>query len=145
VVLDLGYDSNAVPDEYLDPALFDTTKQTVGAGAYYQPMDGMTLGLMYTQVIYDDRTVAVDVSANQPNSAGDYSQSIGVLNASIEYAFGGKKASEPASVSAAAEPAPTAAEPAPAAAEPAPAAAEPAPEAAATDAGSEPVATPEAR
>ena len=56
-------------------------------------MEGMTLGLMYTQVIYDDRTVAVDVSANQPNSAGDYSQSIGVLNASIEYAFGGKKES----------------------------------------------------
>ena len=84
---DLGYDSNAVPDEYLEPALFDTTKYTLGLGAHYEVVSRLRLGLMYTQVFYDDRTVESGVSRSEPNSAGTYTQAIGVTNVSVEYSF----------------------------------------------------------
>ncbi|MEE2789413.1 MAG: outer membrane protein transport protein [Myxococcota bacterium] len=53
-----GYDSSAVPDETLEPALFDTDKFTVSLGGRFTFLDDdLALGLTYTQVIYMPREI----------------------------------------------------------------------------------------
>jgi long-chain fatty acid transport protein len=99
-----GYDQSAVPDDTVEPALFDTEKYTITGGARFELYDeALALALTYTQVIYMDRTIeprghaqgrmVTTVPASwpegtrQPDAAGVYSQSIGVLNTSVQYTF----------------------------------------------------------
>lgn len=88
-----GYDSNAVPDETMDPALMDMPKYTAAVGGQFQLTSRWLLAATLTQVFYQNRTVDVgDVTrfeppSAQPNSAGTYKQSITVLNAYTQYTF----------------------------------------------------------
>ena len=88
VFLGAGFDQNAVPDKTLEPALFDTDKYTASAGARFVLLEeALALGTTYTQVIYMDRETDPADNINEPNSAGRYSQSIGVLNVNVQYTF----------------------------------------------------------
>jgi long-chain fatty acid transport protein len=104
LLIGAGYDTSAVPDDTVEPALFDTEKYTVTGGARLELMDDtLALALTYTQVIYMDREIAPrghaegatlttlpdswPAGSQQPDAAGKYSQSIGVLNTSVQYTF----------------------------------------------------------
>ena len=53
-----GFDSSAVPDETLEPALFDTDKYTISLGGRFTFLDDdFALGMTYTQVIYMPREI----------------------------------------------------------------------------------------
>lgn len=112
-----GFDSNAVPDHVLEPALYDTDKFTLSVGVRVSLRDGrilagsdaqdkgdLKLATTYTQVIYVPREIAprgpdssgersnieqfgFDPAQRQPDAAGSYEQSIGVLNLNVEYTF----------------------------------------------------------
>ena len=103
----LGYDSSAVPDETLEPALPDFPKVTAALGARFSLLKdeknrpSLIASSTYTQVFYFERTTdprpqgdgQSNVSgtpfetARNPDSAGTYSQSVGVLNLNFEYLF----------------------------------------------------------
>ncbi len=97
-----GYDQNAVPDETLEPALYDAEKVTAGLGGRFTMLDdSLGIAATYTQVIYFDRTTdawprgdngklvpqGAFATAANPNSAGTYKQAIGVFNLNVQYAF----------------------------------------------------------
>jgi hypothetical protein len=92
-----------VPDETLEPALYDAEKVTAGLGGRFSLFDdSLGIAATYTQVIYFDRETdpwprdpntgrlipqGAFASAANPNSAGTYKQAIGVFNLNVEYAF----------------------------------------------------------
>ena len=93
-----GYDGNAVPDETIDPSLFDMEKLSVAAGVKLSLLkERLKLAFTYTQVIYMTREVSVNADdpssnafkgvSNGPSSAGTYEQAIGVGNLNLEYLF----------------------------------------------------------
>jgi long-chain fatty acid transport protein len=107
-----GYDSNVVPDGFIDPSLYDSVKGSVAAGARFSLFDDtLLLSVSYTQIIYADRDVAprgrvpldpskpdgatisdisnlgISEAVRQPDAAGSYTQAIGVLDVSAEYRF----------------------------------------------------------
>lgn len=93
-VLGLGYDSSAVPDASLEPALPDFDKGTVSLGARVGFGAHLHAALSYTQIFYTSRDTTGKSTADQylgasqnPNSGGTYSQSIGVINANIDVNF----------------------------------------------------------
>lgn len=89
-----GYDSNAIPDETLEPALQDYDKFTASAGARYAFTDWVALSLTATNVFYLSRDTS-DVGtaetlvnpSRQPSSAGEYSQNIFLVNSGLELKF----------------------------------------------------------
>ncbi len=90
----LGYASNAIEDEYLEPALMDFHALTPVAGVRFQVAEPLALAVSYTQVIYFSRdTTGKSILDDQappsagPDAGGKYSQSIGVLNVGAELAF----------------------------------------------------------
>jgi long-chain fatty acid transport protein len=89
----VGYDSNAVPDATIDPALMDMDKFTAAVGGRFSLTDRWQLAATFTQVFYAEREVAVEdvrrfeAPSAQPNAAGTYNQSISVLNVYTQYAF----------------------------------------------------------
>ena len=83
----LTYDTNAIPDETLDPTFIDMNKTVATIGGRYHLMgDRYTLSLALTQVLYDDRSVAprardadgVPITtqgpSRNPDGAGRYTQ-----------------------------------------------------------------------
>lgn len=92
--LDAGYDSNAIPDSTLEPALMDFDKVAIGIGGRFQVADFLHIALTATDVIYFERDTS-DVetqeasapASRQPSSAGVYNQNIFVLNTALEFAF----------------------------------------------------------
>ncbi len=105
LMLDLGFDGNAVPDETLEPALYDMNKVSVGAGAEIRllgdgPVDeeqgfSMVLALSGTNIFYFERDTNGAETANtlrptasaQPSSEGVYTQNIFVLNTGLGLSF----------------------------------------------------------
>lgn len=90
----LGFASNAIPDEYLEPALMDFDALTPVAGARFKIADGMAIAASYTQVIYFSRdTSGKSVLAGKqppsrgPDAGGKYSQAVGVLNVNADFQF----------------------------------------------------------
>ncbi len=98
-----GFDQNAVPEETIDPSLYDTNKATGSLGARYTMMDNsLALAATYTQVFYFTREVdprekdaagvsvlpsSVSEDFRGPDAAGKYEQAIGVFNLNVQYAF----------------------------------------------------------
>jgi long-chain fatty acid transport protein len=77
----VSLDTNAVPDETIDPSLFDMTKLIVQAGAQLTLGAGLFVRATLGQVVYFSRDVApraVDPAApsRNPDMAGEYSQSV---------------------------------------------------------------------
>ncbi len=97
----LGFDSNAVPDKTLDPGLMDMNKMSFSIGARYEVLPGrLQILATATQVVYFDRSLEprpqdgsgnpiapFDPPSRAPDFAGDYSQSVSVLNLGLEYMF----------------------------------------------------------
>lgn len=90
----VGFDSNAVPDETLEPALMDFNDLSVAAGGKFHIGRHLALALSYTHFIYFARDNAgkSQLDEFQPNSkgpdaGGEYTQWIGVINANAEVAF----------------------------------------------------------
>jgi long-chain fatty acid transport protein len=96
VIAGVGYDSNAIPDETLEPALYDMDKVTASLGAGYQFTPNVGLVLTGTNVFYSERDTSeaktaeefgpTDVRA-QPSSAAVYNQNIFLLNANMRLSF----------------------------------------------------------
>ena len=95
-----GYDANAAPDQGVDPSLFDMDKLSAAIGARISFADqAMRVGLTFTQVIYFSREIPVvtneaGVSSNGfegvsagPSAAGEYQQSVSVVNLYAEANF----------------------------------------------------------
>lgn len=87
-----GFDSNAIPDRTLDPALYDMPKLTFSLGARVAVTDSLAVLASYTQVVYFDRTVeprttAFSTPSRNPDGAGTYAQTLGALGVAVEYAF----------------------------------------------------------
>ena len=87
-----GYDSNAIPDQTLDPALVDMDKGTLSAGASYAVLEKLIFHLTFTQIIYASRDTRgaykiLAAPSAQPDGGGIYNQSISLLNVAVEWAF----------------------------------------------------------
>jgi len=102
-----GWDGSAVPDETVEPALYDGDKLSFTLGAKLSLDGGLDLSLQYTQLVYPDRDIAprgrvTDASGRQisdlsqagipdgersPDAAGLYQHSIGVVELSAQYRF----------------------------------------------------------
>lgn len=90
----MGFSSNAIPDEYLEPALTDFDAYTPVVGARFEVGENLGIAASYTQVFYSKRntsreSILDDKSAPSrgPDSGGEYKQSIGVLNVNADYKF----------------------------------------------------------
>lgn len=95
-----GYDGNAVPDETIDPSLFDMDKVSASFGARVELLDKKLLvDASWNQVVYFERKVsprtrdamgepaALRSPSRNPDMAGTYRQSVGVLVLGVGYAF----------------------------------------------------------
>lgn len=95
----LAFDSNAVPDETIDPALMDMNKIIASASARYRLPNGLTIAATLLEVFYFERTVDprtrdADGDANgfaqpsrAPDGAGTYGNNVAALTLAAEYAF----------------------------------------------------------
>ena len=88
--LGAGFDTNAIPDSTLDPALFDMHKLSVGLGAGYR-MGAVRLTMTLTDVIYFERDTrgeagneALEQPSRQPNNTGIYIQNTFILQPGVE-------------------------------------------------------------
>jgi len=89
-----GYSSNAVPDKTLEPTLpdFDEIRLTLGARIALSEL--VRIGASYTHSIWLPRDTAGNsalstyaVPSKQPDSGGKYTQSVGAINANVDFAF----------------------------------------------------------
>lgn len=96
VFLGAGWDGTAVPDEFMDPALFDLPKVTASLGARATLAEMIRLTGTFTQVFYMDldttgspaqASLYTSEDSKGPDSSGKYSQSISVFNLSVEALF----------------------------------------------------------
>ena len=91
-----GWDGNAIPDEYLEPALMDFDKVTATVAARYQFTDWFAATVGLTNVFYFERDTrglatasGLEPASRQPSSAGVYSQNVFLINTNLEFNFGG--------------------------------------------------------
>jgi len=89
-----GFDSNAIPDENLEPALFDMNKFTGSVGVRYEFLKNMGFMLTATEVFYLERDTTgantastLDPPSRQPSSEGVYNQNIFLVNANVQVGF----------------------------------------------------------
>lgn len=102
--LGAGYDSNAIPDGTLEPALPDFDDVSLGLGGRFHVLDWWALAVTYTQIFYIERdtigksetAVPPDDKSLGPDSGGLYNQSIGFLNVNMQFSFDPFGSSEPA-------------------------------------------------
>ncbi len=90
----VGYDSNAVPDGTLEPALLDAHDVSLTAGTRLRIIDSLHLALSYTHIHYFERNTVGESRladfaqpSRGPDAGGTYKQWIGVLNANLEVSF----------------------------------------------------------
>ena len=90
----LGFDGNAVPDETLEPALYDSTKLSAAAGARFGLADSLHLGASYTHLQYlprdntgKSRQTEFEGQTRGPDAGGEYNSWVGVLNVNLEVGF----------------------------------------------------------
>lgn len=95
----LSFDSNAVPDETIDPAFIDMNKLVATFGGRFKLVDDMLLNVSYSHVLYFERDVdvrerdAMDepigfaAPSAVPDHGGTYTQMVGLVNIGMEYMF----------------------------------------------------------
>ncbi|MEJ7729309.1 MAG: outer membrane protein transport protein [Polyangiaceae bacterium] len=90
----LGYDSNAIPDESLDPALTDFHDISAALGARLTLGKHVAVAASWTQFFYFSRdTTGKSLNATYlqpsagPDAGGKYTQRVGVLNINVEAMF----------------------------------------------------------
>jgi len=92
--LGAGYDSNAVPDSTLEPALTDFQKASIAGGLRFSIAKTFGMAFSYTHLFYvpRDTTGLSQLATNaapskSPDSGGNYTQTIGVINTNAEVSF----------------------------------------------------------
>lgn len=92
--LGAGYDSNAVPETTLEPALTDFQKASLALGGRFNIGQTFAADLSYTHIFYvpretDGKSVLATLAApsTSPDSGGRYTQTIGVFNANVQFSF----------------------------------------------------------
>jgi long-chain fatty acid transport protein len=90
----LGYDSNAIPDENLDPALTDFHDVSVAIGGRFTIIKQLAAAISYTHFFYFERNTnglsknAEFAGASRgPDAGGIYTQRVGVVNVNVEAMF----------------------------------------------------------
>jgi long-chain fatty acid transport protein len=90
----LGFSSNAVPNETLEPALADFHSVSFSLGGRFElSEDFLYLAASYTQILYVPREVkksehsALRQPSRSPSANGEYNQMVGVVNANLEFVF----------------------------------------------------------
>lgn len=90
----IGYDNNVVPDSTLEPALQDYHDISPGVGARFSAGDIFDIAISYTQFIYFGRDTTgksslpnLEPPSRTPDSGGEYSQVLGVVNTNVELSF----------------------------------------------------------
>lgn len=96
----VGFDSNAIPDATLDPALMDMNKIAIDLGGNFQVAKFLAIMVQFTEVIYLSRDTtgaagsfdtmgAADGTRQnvQPSSTGRYSQNIFITNLGLNFMF----------------------------------------------------------
>lgn len=94
IFLGAGYDSNAIPDETLEVALTDFHKASVAGGLRLTAGELFAAALSYTHIFYVPRDTTgesifplLEAPSKTPDSGGEYTQTIGVINANVEVSF----------------------------------------------------------
>ncbi len=94
LMLGLGYDSNAIPDAALDPALVDFHDAMVALGARYRLLGHIFGGITATQFVNFPRdtggksgNAAWQMPSRGPDAGGKYTLSTTVINANMMFAF----------------------------------------------------------
>lgn len=91
-----GYDGNAVPDEYMEPALMDFDKVAFSVGADFALLDdSLSISAQYLHVVYFERTISEQAGPGNglaspstgPDTAGTYNQMVGALIIGVGYTF----------------------------------------------------------
>ncbi|MBW2453515.1 MAG: outer membrane protein transport protein, partial [Deltaproteobacteria bacterium] len=89
-----GYDSNAIPDENLDPALIDFHDVSTALMGRYQIVDEFAVQLGYTHLFYISRDTSgkggnalLHETSRSPDNGGTYKQTIGVINVGLQATF----------------------------------------------------------
>jgi long-chain fatty acid transport protein len=90
----LGFETAAVPDETLDPAIGDANNISAALGARFGILPSLFVAGSYTHIQYLSRdntgkselTQSVKPTA-RPDGGGKYSQFIGLFNANVQYTF----------------------------------------------------------
>jgi long-chain fatty acid transport protein len=92
--LGAGYDSNAVPDETLEPALTDFQKASLAGGLRFSIAKTFGMAISYTHLFYVPRDTSglsklptYEAPSKSPDSGGNYTQTIGVINTNAEVSF----------------------------------------------------------
>lgn len=92
--LGTGYDSNAVPDETIDPALMDAHKMTFSAGVRWQIIKHLALAFTSTQVVFFRNSTEGKSALNrfqsptkQPSGDGVYRQFFQLFNLYADISF----------------------------------------------------------
>ena len=88
-----GYDSNAIPDDTLEPGFFDMDKLITTAGVRYQILDqklmltGSLTNVYYFKRETQPRMTAPELPSRNPDGAGVYEQSINFLTVGAQVSF----------------------------------------------------------
>lgn len=89
-----GYDSNVVPDTTLEPALTDFHDVSASLGGRFRIADEFAFSATYSHIFYFSRDTTgesvlstLSQPSKSPDSGGEYTQTIGVLNAYVELMF----------------------------------------------------------
>jgi len=92
--LGAGYDSNAIPDETLEVALTDFHDVSVAGGLRLAFGEIFAAALSYTHLFYVPRDTTgqselptYEPPSRTPDSGGEYTQTIGVINANVQVSF----------------------------------------------------------
>jgi long-chain fatty acid transport protein len=88
----LTFDTTAIPDETMDPALMDSNKIIGNIGADIGVIDELRLLVALSHVQYFDRTIApretpFEAPSRSPDMAGTYKQQITFATVALGYAF----------------------------------------------------------
>jgi long-chain fatty acid transport protein len=93
----VGYDSNAVPLETMDPALMDAHKMSISLGVRWQIVRQFALAFTVTELIYFRTSTKgksvlhqFEPPSNQPSGNGVYKQFIQLFNIYVDISFGYK-------------------------------------------------------
>ncbi len=92
--LGAGYDSNAIPDDTLEVALTDFHKASVSGGLRFSTGELFAAALSYTHLFYVPRDTSgesvfptLEAPSKTPDSGGEYTQTIGVINVNGQFSF----------------------------------------------------------
>lgn len=92
--LGAGYDSNAIPDTTLEPALTDFQKASVAGGLRFTAGKVFGFAISYTHLFYVPRETAgqsilpaLKSPSTTPDAGGRYTQTIGVIDANAQLTF----------------------------------------------------------